>query len=315
MPEDGAPTDVNNIRASLAIFLNQSSLEAKSQILNQHPHLLAGKAIQFLYWFVQHAEEEGARRILRANCAMLWLCRVMGAEEAIATFEIASRGQVLIDEIWQVIERLVVDHSEWPSDAKSKWALDFVNPADQPYLFAALAVAWADNCAVSPPAERADGLELAIQIYETALKVYTPEDTEPEWALTQLKLGLACANHYARNPSYKLERAIGAFNAALQHYTRDRIPGMWAKIQMELATVYLDRRIGNPEENIEFASPDSRPPWESARRQPCQGSGPWFKGGSRTPTRSAYEAIVLTISSVPSPVTRVCWRREMRRTP
>ena len=104
-----------------------------------------------------------------------------------------------------------------------------------------------------PRGERGDNLQNAIEAFQRALQVFTPERSPRDWGALQNDL----ANVYLRgvrgDRAHNLEKAIVAYQAALTVFARERLPREWAAAQNNLALAYADRVHGERADNLEKA--------------------------------------------------------------
>ncbi len=94
--------------------------------------------------------------------------------------------------------------------------------------------------------------QAAVEAYERALTVFTPETQPFAWAGIQNNL----ATIYKSRPDHDEETirpAITCWELALTVLTRDTYPLEWATVQRNLGVAYKDLNSGNPVENLKRA--------------------------------------------------------------
>jgi tetratricopeptide (TPR) repeat protein len=87
-------------------------------------------------------------------------------------------------------------------------AIAFAPRERNPELWAALHVELGNNLAQNPTRDRAENIELAIEHYNEALKVYTQRDFPVQWAMTQNNLANAYNNRIRGDRAENIELAI-----------------------------------------------------------------------------------------------------------
>jgi CHAT domain-containing protein/tetratricopeptide (TPR) repeat protein len=106
-----------------------------------------------------------------------------------------------------------------------------------------------------PRGNRSINLELAIECYQLALKVFTREAYPEDWAMTQMNLAVAYRSRIRGEQAANLEKSIECSRLALEVYTRAAYPKQWAMTQNNLAIAYQSRireeRAANLEQSIE----------------------------------------------------------------
>jgi len=132
-------------------------------------------------------------------------------------------------------------------------ALEMIDPAGQPQLWAVIKSELANNFAQNPQGKRADNLELAILNYQQALEVYTRQAYPEQWAATLNKLANTYRNRIRGERAENLEQAICYYQQALEVRTSQAYPEQWAITQNNLAIVHSERILGERAENIEQA--------------------------------------------------------------
>ncbi|OAD19989.1 TPR repeat-containing protein [Candidatus Thiomargarita nelsonii] len=111
-----------------------------------------------------------------------------------------------------------------------------------------------NSYAQNPLDNRADNLEKAIEYYQAALQVRTPEDMPVDWATTMNNLAIAYQNRLRGTRADNLEKAIEGYQAALQVITQKDMPVEWASTMNNLANAYSDRIRGTRADNLEKAT-------------------------------------------------------------
>jgi CHAT domain-containing protein len=101
--------------------------------------------------------------------------------------------------------------------------------------------------------DKAENIEKAIENYNQALKVYTPNDLPTDWAMIQINLASSYVNRIKGDKVENIEQAIEHFNYALDVYTPKYFPVDWATTQNNLAAAYWSRIKGDRADNIEKA--------------------------------------------------------------
>jgi tetratricopeptide (TPR) repeat protein len=97
-------------------------------------------------------------------------------------------------------------------------------------------------------------LQKAIACYRAALLVYSCENMQEEWALTQSNLGRAYLHLWEREARQDLlERAIACFEAALRVYSREWTPLEWAQTTQMLGSAYAEFTDGDRQRNQQKA--------------------------------------------------------------
>jgi hypothetical protein len=89
-------------------------------------------------------------------------------------------------------------------------------------------------------------LDEAVTAFRLALEEKTRERVPPQWAMTQMNLGVALAALRERESgTVRLGEAVAAFREALKEWTRERVPLDWAMTQMSLGNALW--RLGERE--------------------------------------------------------------------
>jgi CHAT domain-containing protein len=101
--------------------------------------------------------------------------------------------------------------------------------------------------------EPAENLELALNAYQNALTIYTPNTFPQEWARTQNNLGEAYRNRIYGERAENLEQAIACYHTALRVRQRETLPAQWAATQDNLGIAYTERLRGDRAENLQLA--------------------------------------------------------------
>ena len=104
-----------------------------------------------------------------------------------------------------------------------------------------------------PLGDRALNLELAITVYQLALRVFLREESPENWAIIQNDLGIAYSNRIRGERAGNLEKAIVAYKLALQVVTQETFPEHWASVQNNLGESYRNRIRSERAENLEEA--------------------------------------------------------------
>jgi tetratricopeptide (TPR) repeat protein len=100
-----------------------------------------------------------------------------------------------------------------------------------------------------PLGDQAINIELSIECYEIALKIFTVGEDLINWGSTQNNLATAYSGRTIGDRAENLERSIKGYESALQVYTR-AFPIQWAMLQNNLANVYFERIRGDRAENL-----------------------------------------------------------------
>ncbi|NEP77314.1 MAG: tetratricopeptide repeat protein [Okeania sp. SIO3B3] len=100
---------------------------------------------------------------------------------------------------------------------------------------------------------KAENLEKAISLGETALKIVTRHNDAFLWANLQNNLGGAYSYRIRGEKAENLEEAIQHFTAALEVFTREYNPFLWAALKHNLGDAYGHRMKGGRLENMELA--------------------------------------------------------------
>lgn len=101
-----------------------------------------------------------------------------------------------------------------------------------------------------PADDRAANLEQAIQCYQQALQIWTPDADSQRYALLQTNLGNAYAELLAADRVVNLERAIRCFQEALRFRTPERDSQKYALICSSLGNAYSELPTGERETNV-----------------------------------------------------------------
>jgi tetratricopeptide (TPR) repeat protein len=102
--------------------------------------------------------------------------------------------------------------------------------------------------------EKEKNLELAINCYQLALKVSTPEIPGKNWRGEALNnLGVTYYWRIEGDKEQNLESAIFYYKAALNIRTREAFISGWAQTKLNLGNAYRNRIKGNKSENLEVA--------------------------------------------------------------
>ncbi|MGA9350900.1 MAG: tetratricopeptide repeat protein, partial [Anaerolineae bacterium] len=96
-------------------------------------------------------------------------------------------------------------------------------------------------------------LQKAIECYQEALRVYTPEAAPLGYAMTQNNLGTAYADLPTGDRAANLEQAIACYQEALRFWTPEAAPLYYAGTQNNLGTAYQSLPTGDRAANLEKA--------------------------------------------------------------
>lgn len=100
--------------------------------------------------------------------------------------------------------------------------------------------------------DKAENIELAIEAFQDALRVYNCKYFTYEWAKTQNNLGNAYLQRKKGDEDKNLTQAIELFKSASQVFI-DLDNYQWARTQNNLSSAYLQRKEGNKQDNIKLA--------------------------------------------------------------
>jgi len=100
---------------------------------------------------------------------------------------------------------------------------------------------------------KADNLEKAISLCQTALKIVTRDNHPQLWANLQNNLGGAYGYRIKGEKAENMELAIKYIEASLEVYAKEKYPKEWANSQNTLGIVYSERVKGDRQENLETA--------------------------------------------------------------
>ena len=101
--------------------------------------------------------------------------------------------------------------------------------------------------------ERAQNIELVLEAYTAALRVYTQQAFPQDWARMQINLGAAYFERIRGEKAQNIELAIEAYTAALNVLTEQAFPQEWALAQNNLGAAYFERILEEKAQNIELA--------------------------------------------------------------
>jgi tetratricopeptide (TPR) repeat protein len=102
-----------------------------------------------------------------------------------------------------------------------------------------------------PLGNKAVNMELSIECYSLALKVFTLSKDPEIWGNIQNSLAVAYKNRIRGDRAENLEQSIECYRAALEVFTQTDFPIYWASTQNNLATAYGERIRGDRAENLE----------------------------------------------------------------
>jgi len=109
-------------------------------------------------------------------------------------------------------------------------------------------------CSMAIPSDDPDeGLRQAVEHYENALEIYTPDAYFKEWLGAARNLAIAYKRWKGGDRAKSLERAIQLQGRILQVCTRKKLPKAEAQAHSELAYLYLQRIEGDKAHNLEMA--------------------------------------------------------------
>ena len=100
---------------------------------------------------------------------------------------------------------------------------------------------------------KAENLEKAISLGETALKIVTRHNDAFFWANLQNNLGGAYSYRIKGDKAENLEKAIQHFTLASEVFTREYNPFLWAGLKHNIGDAYGHRMKGDRLENMELA--------------------------------------------------------------
>jgi tetratricopeptide (TPR) repeat protein len=101
-----------------------------------------------------------------------------------------------------------------------------------------------------PTGDRGANLGRAIECYQQALTVYTPEAAPLDYAMTQNNLGNAYLNLPTGDRGANLGRAIECYQQALRFRTPEAAPFQYATTQNNLGTAYSELPTGDRGANL-----------------------------------------------------------------
>jgi tetratricopeptide (TPR) repeat protein len=198
-------------------------LRAEVERFQQGPPALAAIA-QEAQNLINKGDLEGARRALRH-----------GREAARAQRNDSSRNEARflgldarVDDLQLAYKSAAEKYAEAaglvaPFDPKQQWEYIF-SQADDLYK---QGHEFGDNAALAE----------AIDLYRRDLSLAPRSERPFDWAMTQMRLGLALFRLGERQGgTARLEEAVAAYREALQEWTRARVPLQWAGTQMNLGT-------------------------------------------------------------------------------
>lgn len=108
-----------------------------------------------------------------------------------------------------------------------------------------------DHLQQNPYGGRAQNIEQAINHYEKALTIFTPDTFPQEWAMVQNNAAVACRNRILGDKAANLDQSIEHYERALAVYTRQHFPKQWATTLNNLAIAYRCRINGKLSDNLE----------------------------------------------------------------
>ena len=197
-------------------------------MLNQRQHLLNARFAEIL--------QEGANNLIAQHPEAIE--SIIGIIENLSIyirkFPLGKRANNI--EIAIAGYHIVLNHRQPRSE---KWAQTQNN----------LANAYSDRIR----GEKAQNIEMAIELYNAALEVYTREAFPQDWAMTQNNLAIAYSDRIRGEKAQNIEMAIASYNKALEVCTREAFPQDWAGTQNNLANAYRNRIRGEKAQNIESA--------------------------------------------------------------
>lgn len=131
-----------------------------------------------------------------------------------------------------------------------RFALQQVDIAAQPQLWAFLQSALGGCLLVSTEGDRAQNVEEAIAAFQEVLRFRTRWDTPIEWANTIHNLGRAYRMRLQGDPEDNLEKAIACYQEELKVITPVAHPIEWAETMYFLGNAYYLQQRGNRDENL-----------------------------------------------------------------
>ncbi len=246
----------------LALFVNAPSWAECREAIEDYPELLTDEAERQLeymtgrYAFADQIQE--FHRLVQRR-ELLRACRRQGIEPTFSRLEAAIFDPYLrtsSDDVRRAIEELRAIPAGSPDLERRvvllSRALSTFGYLENPVLWAILQYELGAALAQKPGRSEGD-VEGAIQAFQRAAQIFTPEFFPLEWADGQSYLGTLFASRDQGEPGDNLERAVAHFGAALQIYTAEEHPEAWASAQSSLGLAYRAREVGDPRENIECA--------------------------------------------------------------
>ncbi len=98
---------------------------------------------------------------------------------------------------------------------------------------------------------KAVNIELSIECYKLALKLFTNNQDAVIWSKTQSNLATAYNNRIRGDRAENREKAINYYEFSLKFVTKENSPTEWGMIENNLAHVYCHRIKGDRAENLE----------------------------------------------------------------
>ena len=231
----------------MALLQAKSGAEAM-QVLKDHPELLEDEADITLQQLISNAKQHGDARAEKIFSQRREFLRPLMSS---ITRELFQEGS----ELFQILREL--SKPAQPRDMPKRIdlchrALELITPSNS-HIRAVFQLELGNSLTKSPLGDRADNIEHAIDLFEQALKVYTPDAFPEQWAMCQRELANAYNNRIRSDRADNVERAIYYCEQALTVYTQKAFPTDWAMTQNNLAIAYNNRILGDRADNIEQA--------------------------------------------------------------
>jgi CHAT domain-containing protein/tetratricopeptide (TPR) repeat protein len=264
-------------------FINADTWLDTMRVVQAHPELLSDETDELFALMLTQAEaaaDARTARILREHHELLRRCREVGAEVAFAekmglppgvdpreiAETAAQRGggsrELEIPPAFtsdvQALQRILIRLQREPHLASRRVEIlgrMIARPTIEQYpAFKAAMLNDLGNAYQDlPTGDRGANLQRAIQCYQQALTVYTPEAAPLAYAMTQNNLGSAYRALPTGDRGANLQRAIQCYQQALTVYTPEAAPFQYATTQNNLGNAYSQLPTGDRTANLQRA--------------------------------------------------------------
>ena len=238
------------LKELLQQLLNAKNWGLAKHFVTTHPVLFTDEALELLNQVIeQYRDNDSVLPTLLAYQQILTRCRT---EHIDAVFHEYIVKEELIN-ILKILDTPIEPTQLDKRIALCQRGLSMIDKAIQPDIWALLHTLFADNLMQDHLETCSTSLEQAIEHYQLALEVRTPQKKPLDWARTLSQLASAYFRRLQGERSDNIEKAITAYQQVLTVFKHDLHSFQWAATMQNLGNAHSERIQGEPAENIEQA--------------------------------------------------------------